>query len=350
MKEGAHLELKDKIKRLTNAMGVSGDEYEVSNIAAELLAPYVDSVEVDPFGNVIGYKSCGIPGAPKLLLDAHIDQIGFLVTQITDEGFLRFMGMGVDQRMLPGSELLIKTRKGQKLLGIVAATPPHLQKPGDQAKSIPIEEMVVDTGMTGEQAKKVFNVGDYMTFWGDTFELQGDVLCGKAMDDRACFACILHAMELLQDKPLAVDLIVVGSTKEEVGLDGGRDVAWRTKPDYAIAIDVTHGKTGDSAHQVQTEMGQGPSITIGANSLPAMARKAMEIARAKEIPYQVSAAGAATGTNAWFMQITGEGVATLVLSLPLKYMHSPVEVLRMSDVENVGKLVAEYAASLKGGC
>lgn len=343
------MELKDKIMRLTNAFGVSGDEYEVSKIACELLAPYVDTAEVDKFGNVIGRKSCGIPGAPTLMLDAHIDQIGFLVTQVTDEGFIRFMGMGVDQRMLPGSEIWIKTRKHGKILGIVASTPPHLQKPGDNAKSIPIDEMVIDIGMAGEQAKKVVNVGDFMTFWGETFELQGDALCGRAMDDRACFVCILHALELLQDKPLAVNLLVVGSTKEETGLQGARDVAWRENPEYGIAIDVCHGKTGDSAHQVNVEMGKGPVICFGSNSLPRLARQMTEIARAKEIPYQVESAGAGTGTNAWFMQTVRSGIATLVLSLPLKYMHSPVEVLRMSDVENVGKLVAQFAMQLKGG-
>ena len=343
------MELKDKIKALTNTFGVSGDEYEVSKVAADLLAPYVDSVETDKFGNVIGRKSCGIPGAPKLLIDAHIDQIGFIVTGITDEGFLRFMGMGVDPRMLPGSELCIKTRDGKKLLGIVASTPPHLQKAGDQSMAVSIDEMVVDTGMTGDMAKEIFHIGDYMTFWGDTFDLQGDVLCGKAMDDRACFTCILHALVLLKDKPLAMDLIVLGSTKEEIGLDGARDVTYREAPDYAIAVDVCHGKTGDSAHQVDTEMGKGPVITIGANSLPSFARQMMEVARAKEIPYQVSAAGGVTGTNARIIQVTGDGVATLVLSLPLKYMHSPVEVLRMSDVENVGKLIAEFIISFKGG-
>jgi endoglucanase len=334
------LELKEKIKAMTQAFGVSGDEYEASAVALEQLSPYVDRAEIDPFGNVVGWKSSGKPGAKKLLLDAHIDQIGFLVTQVTDEGFLRFMGMGVDQRMLPGSELVIKARTGEKYLGIVAATPPHLQRPGDNAKSIPIDEMVIDTGMPGDMAKATFHVGDFATFAGDTFALQGDALVGKAMDDRACFACILHALDLLQGKDLPVDLIIVGSTKEETGLQGARDVAWREIPDYAIAIDVCHGKTGDSAAQVQTEMAKGPVITVGANSRPALARKAMELARAQEIPYQVSAAGAATGTNAWSMQLVRSGVATLVLSLPLKYMHSPVELLRMGDVENVGKLVA----------
>ncbi len=342
------MELKDKIKKLTAAFGVSGDEYEASAVALELLTPYVDRAEIDKFGNVVGYKSCGVPGAKTLLIDAHIDQIGFLITQVTDGGFLRFMAMGVDPRMLLGSELMIKTRKHGKILGIVAAIPPHLQKAGDNGKSVPIDEMVIDIGMTGEQAKKVVNVGDFATFWGEGLELQGDALCGKAMDDRACFVCILHALELLKDKKLAVDLIILGSTKEEVGGHGARGVAWRENPEYAIAIDVCHGKTGDSVGQVETEMGKGPVITIGSNSRPNFARRVMEVARAKQVPYQVDAAGAATGTNAWPMQTVQRGICTLCISLPLKYMHSPVEVLRMSDVENVGKLIAEFAAQFDG--
>lgn len=340
------MELKDKIKRLTNAYGVSGDEFRVSEIAAELLRPYVDRVETDRFGNVTGYRSCGIEGAKKLLLDAHIDQIGFMVTEITDTGFLRFIGMGVDQRMLPGGELTVLTAKGP-IPGIVAALPPHLQKAGDNKKSIPISDMVVDIGMTGEQAKKAVRVGDYMTFRGDTFELQGDHLCGRAMDDRACFCCILHALELLQGKELPVDLIICASTKEEMGGHGAQAVSYREMPDWAVAIDVCHARTGD-APEVQPKLGDGPVITIGSNSRPKLAKKAMEVARAKEIPFLTDAAPAATGTNAWTMQMMQEGIATLVLSLPLKYMHSPVEVLRMKDVKNVGRLLAELTLSMDG--
>ena len=340
------MELKDKIKRLTNAYGVSGDEFRVSEIAAELLRPYVDKVEIDRFGNVTGYRSCGIAGAKKLLLDAHIDQIGFMVTEVTGDGFLRFIGMGVDQRMLPGGELTVLTAKGP-IPGIVAAIPPHLQKAGDNKKSIPISEMVVDIGMTGEQAKKAVRVGDYMAFRGDTFELQGDQLCGRAMDDRACFCCLLHALELLEGKSLPVDLIICASTKEEMGGHGAQAVSYREMPDWAVAIDVCHARTGD-APEVRPRLGDGPVITIGSNSRPNLAKKAMEVARAKEIPYLTDAAPAHTGTNAWTMQMMQEGIATLVLSLPLKYMHSPVEVLRMQDVKNVGRLLAALTLSMDG--
>ena len=341
------MSLADKIKKLTNAYGVSGDEFRISKIAAELMAPYCDRVEIDDFGNVLGYRDCGITGAKTVMLDAHIDQIGFLITEVTEEGFLRFTTVGgVDQRMLLGSELTVLTKKGP-ILGIVAAIPPHLQKDGDDKKSVPIPEMVVDIGMTGEQAKKVVRVGDYMAFANDAMELQGDALCGKAFDDRACLVCLLHTMDLLQGKPLAVNVVVSASTKEETGFQGGISAGFKVQPEYAIAVDVTHARTGD-APEVICKLGDGPDIDVGSNSNPKFARKMIEVARAKQIPHTVTACPSASGTNAWPIQMQGQGVTTLVVSLPLKYMHSPVEMLRMSDVKNVGKLIAAFIENFDG--
>ncbi|MBR5245058.1 MAG: M42 family peptidase [Clostridia bacterium] len=339
--------LADKIKKLTNAYGVSGDEFRISKIAAEMMAPYCDRVEIDDFGNVLGYRDCGIPGAKTVMLDAHIDQIGFLITEVTEEGFLRFTTVGgVDQRMLLGSELTVLTKKGP-ILGIVAAIPPHLQKDGDDKKSVPIPEMVVDIGMTGEQAKKVVRVGDYMAFANDAMELQGDALCGKAFDDRACLVCLLHTMDLLQGKPLAVNVVVSASTKEETGFQGGISAGFKVQPDYAIAVDVTHARTGD-APQVIVKLGDGPNVDMGSNSNPKFAKRVIEVARAKQIPHIVTSCPAGSGTNAWPIQMQGQGVTTLVVSLPLKYMHSPVEMLRMSDVKNVGKLLAAFIETFDG--
>ena len=309
--------LADKIKKLTNAYGVSGDEFRISKIAAELMAPYCDRVEIDDFGNVLGYRDCGIPGAKTVMLDAHIDQIGFLITEVTEEGFLRFTTVGgVDQRMLLGSELTVLTKKGP-ILGIVAAIPPHLQKDGDDKKSVPIPEMVVDIGMTGEQAKKAVRVGDYMAFANDAMELQGDALCGKAFDDRACLVCLLHTMDLLQGKPLAVNVVVSASTKEETGFQGGISAGFKVQPDYAIAVDVTHARTGD-APQVIVKLGDGPNVDMGSNSNPKFAKRVIEVARAKQIPHIVTSCPAGSGTNAWPIQMQGQGVTTLVVSLPLK--------------------------------
>ena len=341
------MSLADKIKKLTNAYGVSGDEFRISKIAAELMAPYCDRVEIDDFGNVLGYRDCGIPGAKTVMLDAHIDQIGFLITEVTEEGFLRFTTVGgVDQRMLLGSELTVLTKKGP-ILGIVAAIPPHLQKDGDDKKSVPIPEMVVDIGMTGEQAKKVVRVGDYMAFANDAMELQGDALCGKAVDDRACLVCLLHTMDLLQGKPLAGNVVVSASTKEETGFQGGISAGFKVQPDYAIAVDVTHARTGD-APQVIVKLGDGPNVDMGSNSNPKFAKRVIEVARAKQIPHIVTSCPAGSGTNAWPIQMQGQGVTTLVVSLPLKYMHSPVEMLRMSDVKNVGKLIAAFIETFDG--
>ena len=341
------MSLADKIKKLTNAYGVSGDEFRISKIAAELMAPYCDRVEIDDFGNVLGYRDCGIPSAKTVMLDAHIDQIGFLITEVTEEGFLRFTTVGgVDQRMLLGSELTVLTKKGP-ILGIVAAIPPHLQKDGDDKKSVSIPEMVVDIGMTGEQAKKVVRVGDYMAFANDAMELQGDALCGKAFDDRACLVCLLHTMDLLQGKPLAVNVVVSASTKEETGFQGGISAGFKVQPDYAIAVDVTHARTGD-APQVIVKLGDGPNVDMGSNSNPKFAKRVIEVARAKQIPHIVTSCPAGSGTNAWPIQMQGQGVTTLVVSLPLKYMHSPVEMLRMSDVKNVGKLIAAFIETFDG--
>ena len=342
------LTFKENLKRLVNAYGVSGDEFGVAQIAADILRPYVDRVEIDKFGNVTGYKSCGKPRAKKLMLDAHIDQIGFLVTDITKEGFLRFMGMGVDQRMLLGSELMVLPKGQEPIYGIVSCLPPHVQN-GDYSKAIPIDEMYLDVGMSYEQVSQKVKVGDYMAFANDAIDLLNGCVCGKSMDDRACFMTIIHALDLLKDSDFGCDLIIVGSTKEEVGGHGARTRAYYDRPDYAIAIDVGHAQTADSTPMDRThEFGGGPIIGIGANSIAKFARRMIEVARAKEIPHQIEAIPSASGTNAWSIQIVEEGVCTLVISLPLRYMHSPVELLTMTDVYNVGKLLCEFIKSFDG--
>ena len=342
------MELLETIRSLTDVYGVSGDEFGVSAVAAELLKPYVDQVEIDKLGNVIGRRSCGKPGAKKLMLDAHLDQIGFMITQITEEGFCRFIGMGVDQRMLLGSELTVLTKEGP-IPAVVCCLPPHIQNPGDNKKSVPIDEMALDLGLNGEQAKKLVRIGDYAAFSEEAFALQNDLLCGKSMDDRACFVCILLALEALTDQELDVDLIILGSTKEEVGGHGARARAFADRPDYAIAIDVCHAKTADSKPGDRvSDLGGGPVIAFGSNSVPRFARRLTEIARAKEIPYQIEAIPAHSGTNAWAIQTEEGGVCTAVVSLPLKYMHSPVETLKQSDMRQTGRLLCEFVRSFDG--
>lgn len=340
------LELKDKLKQITNAHGATGDEFRVAKVAAELIAPYVDKVDIDRFGNVTGFRSCGKEGAKSILLDAHIDQIGFRVTEITERGFLRFTDIGVDPRMMPNAELWVLTKEGM-LPGIVSVLAPHMVKRSEEKNSIPMDKLYVDVGLAPEEVKKRVRVGDYMVFRNETFDLAGDNVCGRAMDDRACFICILRAMELLKDKQLPVDVYVTGSTKEEIGGHGGQAVSFRANPDFAIALDVTHAKT-DDAPDMQIALGEGAQIVIGPNSRPEFAQLAIETARAKQIPFRTLAAPANTGTHARTIQLQRHGITTLLLSLPLRYMHSPVEVISMSDVEAVAKLLAELILVMEG--
>lgn len=343
------MEALSKLKLLVSEYGVSGDEMRVAKAARDLLAPYAEC-EIDEFGNVLGRISCGDDSAPTLMLDAHMDQIGFLVTEITPEGFLRFIPVGgVDGRMLPGSELCVMTRRHGNIRGIVGAVPPHLQS-GSQSAAIAMEDMTVDVGMTGAQARSVISVGDYMCFAGDLMPLLGGRITSKALDDRACFVCILEALRRLQGKKLSVNLLITATTKEELGCFGAQMVANRLCPDFAIAVDVTHGKTGD-APEVECELSKGAQISIGANSRPELAEMVIEAAKKNNIPYQLAACPARSGTNAWTIQPAGSrGVCTMVLSLPLKYMHSPVELLDMEDVKNTGELLAAFISSFDGRC
>lgn len=324
--------------------GPSGFERAVAEQAVELMRPYVDEAAVDRFGNAIGVRLCGRPGAKKLLLDAHLDEIGLMVTGI-EEGFLRFRTIGgVDPRMLPDRELTVMTQP--PILGVVACLPPHVLQAEDMKKSIPIDDLRVDVGMSQEQAEAAIPIGTPMVFRGGSFALDGDKLCGKSMDDRSCFVTLLRAAELLRDRELDVDLYLLGSTREEVSGAGATVGTWAVQPDFCVAVDVTHGKTPDGPADKAFAIGGGPAIGVGPNMTRWMTDRMLAKAKERQIPYQLEVMSGHTGTNGWEMQISREGVATSVLSLPLKYMHSPIEVLSLADMEQVAALLAAFTEGL----
>ncbi|MDD4290778.1 MAG: M20/M25/M40 family metallo-hydrolase [Clostridia bacterium] len=333
------MEVVNKIFELSKLFGVSGNEFSVAKAACEMLKPYVDEAGVDKFGNCFGVKRCNKPNAPKILLDAHLDEIGFVVTEVTDEGFIRFLPSGVDPRMLPGARMLINTATGF-VKGIVSTVTPHLTDVASMKSSIPFEKLFIDVGFAAEKVKETIKVGDYICYDMQPFELKGGQICGKSFDDRACFVTLMQALELMNKEDMNVDIYISGSTKEEIGGDGAFCRATADKPDFSIVVDVSHAKTSD-APDLET-IGCGPMILYGSRSLTKYANKACEIARAKKIPYVVEVSPSFSGTNADEVQITNLGVPCLVLSLPLKYMHTPVEVISTSDIQNVAKLICEY--------
>jgi len=338
------MDIRDVLQRLCAAAGPSGFERPAAEIAADLLRPLVDEVSVDRLGNVIGVKRCGKPNAKRLVLDAHLDEIGLIVTGIED-GFLRFTSIGgVDPRVLPGRELTVLA--DNPIPGVVICKPPHILTAEERETSIPMDELYIDIGLSHEQAEATVPVGTPVVYRESCFALGAKQLCGKAMDDRACFTALLRAMELLQDKALDVDVYVLGSTFEEVGGAGAKTGVFSIDPDWCVAVDVTHGKTPDSPKEKVLKMGGGPAIGVGSNMTRWMTQRMKDKAREKEIPFQLEVMGGHTGTNAWPIQICREGIATALVSLPLKYMHTPVEVLNLSDLEYLAQLLAEFAVGL----
>ena len=336
--------MRTALERLCGLCAPSGFEEPAAREAARLLEPLMDEVYTDRNGNVVGVRRCGREGAKRLLLDAHLDEIGLLVIGIED-GFLRFRTIGgVDPRMLPNREVTVLT--DPPLYGVVACMPPHILKEEEQGKSIPISQLLVDVGMSQEQALRAVPVGTPMVFREGCAPLGEKLLCGKAMDDRACFVTLLRAAELLQDRDLDVDLYLMGSVAEEVPGSGAALAAYDIKPDFCVAVDVTHGRTPDAPKDRTFPLGSGAAIGTGPNMTRWMTRRLVEKAEEKKIPYRLEVMSGHSGTNGWGLQISREGVATAVVSLPLKYMHSPVETLCLEDMEHVAALLATFVQGL----
>lgn len=333
------------LKQLCALPGPSGFESRAAQAAAELLRPWMDDVRIDRMGSVIGVRRCGKENAPKVLLDAHLDEIGFIVTGHED-GFLRFASLGgVDPRMLPDRELTILSEP--PVIGVVACLPPHIQTTEDMSRSLPIKEHCIDVGLSQGEAQKRIPIGTPAVYRTGCMALGENCLCGKAMDDRACYAILLDTVEQLKDIPLDVDLYVLGSTQEETHATGAITAVYGTVPDMCVAVDVTHGDSPDASKEKTFALGGGPVIGVGPNCTPWMAKRLRRKAEELGMEHQIEVMSGHSGTNAWPVQISREGVATAVLSLPLRYMHTPVEVAHKQDMHDTAKLLAAF---LQGIC
>lgn len=335
------------LARLCALSGPSGFEGPVAEAAAELLQPLTDKVYTTRLGSVAGVRRCGRDNAPRLLLDAHLDEIGFIVTG-HEEGFLRFAPLGgVDPRMLPDREVVILT--DSPVHGVVACLPPHVQTADDMDKSLPIKDLFIDVGLSQEEAEKRIPIGTPAAYRGGCTSLGEDLLCGKALDDRAGFAVLLDVLERLKDKELNVDLYVLGSTQEETHSSGAVTAAYEIAPQMCVAVDVTHGDSPDASKNETFQLGGGPVIGVGPNCARSLSGCFKELAGEMDVPVQIEVMSGSSGTNAWPIQISREGVATAVLAVPERYMHTPVEVVNKKDLENTAALLAALVESLGEG-
>jgi endoglucanase len=341
------MEIKSVIGRLCDLNGPSGFEDSVRDAIAELMEGLADEIKVDAMGNLLAEKRCGKSGAKKLLLDAHMDEIGLIVTGY-EKGFLRF-GMlgGVDPRMLPAREVVVMTQP--PIRGVIDMMPVHVLSAAEQDAALPADKLFIDVGLSEEQAQERVPLGTPVVFAVESMELGDKQICAKALDDRACVAIILKVMENLRGKQLDFDVCAMISTQEEVGCRGATTGAFGAAPDWAIAIDVTHGKTPDAAKSKTLVSGGGPAIGVGPNMNRAFTNAIIDTAKKMDMAYQVEVLPGRSGTNAWPIQISREGVATALISLPLKYMHTPVETVYSSDAEDIAALITEFILNMKAG-
>lgn len=330
-------ESKELVLTLCNLPGTPGCEEEVIQAAATALN-FCQEVETDPVCGVhafLGDKN----GKKQIMLDAHIDQIGMVVTEIDEDGFLHVLNVGgVDRRTLPGSRVTVYGREART--GVVCVLPPHISD-GDN-KIRPVQEQAIDVGMTREEAEKLFSIGDRVVLTSPVTELMGNRVGGSALDDRAGCACIIRAAQLLRGIQLKCGVHIVCSTKEEVGGHGADIYAKRIQPTEAIVVDVSFAKQEGVNNAGLGELSKGPMIGFASILHRATGKRLIQVAEKNKIPYQLEAMGGSTGTNCDEIATAGKGVNCALLSIPQRNMHTPSEVCDLEDIENIAKLIAAY--------
>lgn len=330
------------LKDLCTAAGVGGQQ-EIVDVARRLLSAYTDEITVSPMGNLLGIIRCGRENAPLVMLEAHLDQIGFVVTGIED-GFVRVAPCGgVDLRTLAAADVVVWGDK--PYAGVFGSTPPHLA--GDDKKLLPVTERVIDVGMTQEDAEAAIPLGSRVSFRPRLDPIGQHGVTGTSLDDRAGMAAVLWAVDLCSQEKPPVDIAVCFAVQEELGVRGAATGVFALQPDIAVAVDVSFAHTPDADKRECGLLGKGPMIGIAPTLDEELSRQLIALAEQEPIPFQTEVMGGRTGTDADVISTVGRGVRTALLSVPQRYMHTPVELVDVRDVENTGRLMA--ALVQKGG-
>ncbi len=343
------MDVTSALKRLSEATGISGHEAGVRSVVQDLLAGLADEIRTDKMGNLIALKrGAGRRDedrpAPKVMFAAHMDEIGLIVSKI-EKGFLHFTQVGgFDQRVLLGQEVIVHAR--QPLPGIIASQPPHVLPEDKRDKVVEMSDLMIDVGLSEAEVNERVRIGDLVTLRSTPVELQGGLLSGKALDDRACIAAMAVCLDMLRSRYHTWDVYAVATVQEEVSLLGAFTSTFGILPDVGVALDVTFGDQPGVAENRTLGMGKGPAIALGPNIHPRLFDQLVQVAKANELPYQVDPEPGPTGTDAWAIQITRAGIPTALVGIPLRYMHTPVETVSTRDVQRTGRLLADFVASL----
>ena len=293
-----------------------------------------DKVYKDKYGNIIGIKTK--TGGKRILLDAHMDEIGLVVSGIKDDGTLEFISAGgVDPRILPCAQVIVHGKKD--IPGVIGAKPPHLLSDDDMKKAVKMADLSIDVGYS--DPSEIVSVGDFVTFKPNFSELSEDYITSKSLDNRCSLEAVISAVESLKDCPN--EIIILASSGEERGCVGALGAMNELSADIAIVTDVTFGASPGCDEDCTFPLGSGVALCTGPNICITLFEKIVDIAKNNNIPYSVEVEGGDAGTNAGVIQISGEGIATAMISIPIRYMHTPVEVAKRSDIEYASKLIAE---------
>ncbi len=307
--------------------------------------PLTDELSLSRLGSLHGLKRGSAPKPrPSVMVAAHMDAIGLIVTNINGE-FLHIAEIGgVDIRVLPGQAVTVHGTS--ELPGIIVQPPAHLLPKGASEGAIALKHLLVDVGLSARQVANKVKIGDIISFATPPTEMSGGTLAGHSLDNRASVAALTLCLEELQSRNHAWDVQAVATVQEEVGAQGARTSAFQLRPDLAIAVDVTFAK-GPGANNWETfELGSGPTIGWGPVIHPFLYKQFKELAEKLEMPYNTEVLPTRTGTDGDVMQMVAEGIPTIVVSFPIRYMHTPVEMVALKDIQRTGHLLAEFIAML----
>lgn len=339
----------DFLKQLVETPSPSGFEQPAQRVIRAQLDGVADEMQTDVMGNLIA--RLGGAGGPKLMLAGHCDEIGFMVQYVDDNGFIFFGAIGgVDPHLTPGQRVNIHT-DDKVIPGVIGKKAIHLIEPKDREKVIGLKEQYIDIGCSSkDEVLKLVRIGDPVTFAVGVEKLQGDRVTSRAFDDKMGAFIVTEVMKRVKQQGGApAELYSVSTVQEEVGLRGGTTSSYGVNPDAGIVVEVSHATDYPGVEKAgigEVEVGKGPVLARGANINPVLFDLLLKTAEKEKIPVQVIGVPRATGTDANVMQLSRGGVATALLGIPLRYMHTPVEVLSLTDLENAIKLLTALTLRL----
>lgn len=333
------------IRQLSETTGPSGREAPVRDAIRALWEPWSDDLRTDALGNLIALqRGTGLEPRPALMTAAHMDEIALIVTGI-EKGFLHIHRIGgTDSRVLLGLEVTV--HGVEDLPGIIGTRPPHVLSPAERKQIVPWEKLFVDVGLPHDEIIARVPVGAPISIRRPLISLKNDLVAGKALDNRASVAALTLALEALRRREHAWDFYAVATVQEEVGAKGALTSAYGIAPDIAIAVDVTFAKQADDNGAGAFPLDKGPTVGIGPNFHPQIVQQLRDVAKTEEIPTHLEPLPGHSGTDAWSIQIAREGIPCGLLSIPVRYMHQPIETVALRDIERTARLLAAFTAGL----